>query len=822
MNKYLKMAFLKGNNKKFYSVFLLIIFLLNIFFTNGISASTMFNKINLLTKNHQGVHKIKDGVNNYYYWRNNNDIGNPDSGGYGNMRTYYKNGYNWRFKFGNKTVADTIQFHTIDDDIKGLKKGQILFCIEPLKIAEWITDIEASHNHYQSLPQDIKRNINNIVSYSTSLYSLSGNMDYLASGQLLVWKAVGAKEISFDKSIQKEYDEINSKIKNHALIPSFSSKKDELEITHTLKYNHNNKRYELILKDDNNVLDERYLNNFIGIFNNIHIEDAKDKNSLYIWINANQKFRKTTINSFYNPLPSSGEKFGIKYSNIPIFANSGQDLVSGLSNPININFNLDLKVAQGNVIFTKKSEKLKNLNESYLSNPLKGAKFGLFDTNGKLLNSMVSDQNGLVKFNNLNLGKYYIQEIEAPLGYLLDSQKYFFEINQDSQTVKIGKDGIIYNSIITGKVEIKKIGEINVNDNCMNDNTCKKYNPLSNAEFSIFNDENHDNIIDDVNNPIQILITNKDGYAISDALPFGSYILKETKAPSGYELNNQLFPFNIENNNEIVKVNNGSDIVNKALKKQIIIEKTDQNNNKIPNVKFELYQDFKNKPDFLIETLVTDKNGIAKSKPLIYGDYYLKEIYNPIEYVDSNQIIKFSINEQNFNEKLYFKVKNELITNDIEIYKLDDKNNDVFLEGAEFSIFKDINANSKLDDNEKADNNIVISNKTDSNGFILFNNLPYGHYIVKETKAPSGYQFNDNLEYPININIHKKILKFNITNKKIEEIKFLNTGKELNNFNLIKLLILFLFIILLFIFIIYLLYKKLSLFKKSFDINSFL
>ena len=50
--------------------------------------------------------------------------------------------------------------------------------------------------------------------------------------------------------------------------------------------------------------------------------------------------------------------------------------------------------------------------------------------------------------------------------------------------------------------------------------------PISGVEFTVINQE--------TNEVIEVLTTDKDGYAISGKLDYGNYILRETKTPDGY------------------------------------------------------------------------------------------------------------------------------------------------------------------------------------------------------------------------------------------------------------------------------------------------
>ena len=60
---------------------------------------------------------------------------------------------------------------------------------------------------------------------------------------------------------------------------------------------------------------------------------------------------------------------------------------------------------------------------------LKGAEYGIYTIDGKLVSSMITNEDGMASWNGLPYGKYYLQEITAPQKYFLDTQKYFFDID---------------------------------------------------------------------------------------------------------------------------------------------------------------------------------------------------------------------------------------------------------------------------------------------------------------------------------------------------------------------------------------------------------
>ena len=75
---------------------------------------------------------------------------------------------------------------------------------------------------------------------------------------------------------------------------------------------------------------------------------------------------------------------------------------------------------------------------------IKGAKLQLTNENGKIIATWVTDGTGYT-ITNLEIGKYYIEELEAPNGYSLNKNKVSFEIKSknEQKTIEFSNDKIV-------------------------------------------------------------------------------------------------------------------------------------------------------------------------------------------------------------------------------------------------------------------------------------------------------------------------------------------------------------------------------------------
>ncbi|WP_043013146.1 SpaA isopeptide-forming pilin-related protein, partial [Clostridium perfringens] len=383
-----------------------------------------------------------------------------------------------------------------------------------------------------------------------------------------------------------------------------------------------------------------------------------------------------------------------------------------VTNPVNVTVKPN-KVSIAEMTDTQIKGKIQVLKVDEETNtPLQGAKFEITQ-DGKHIETITTDENGIATSSLLPFGNYLVKEIKAPAKYVLNGEEHPVTISENGKTIEITHT----NKIIKGKVAIKKtdseIADLN----------------LEGAEFTIF---------DNNKNTVATITTNKDGYAESEPLNYGTYTMQETKAPKGYLLSNKVWDININENDKTYTF----DVSNDVIKGKLQIVKVDSENEEKPveGAGFDVIAVNVNgiEEGTVVDHVVTDKNGFAYTKNLRYGDYKFHETDTPKGYWKSDKDYSFSITE---NGKTYVKyVKNSPIQAKVRVIKVDSKDGKP-LKGVKFQIR---NADTKK--LAEFTNFIGIipmkttTLETNKNGELVTpQNLAYGNYLLEEVEPLEGY-----------------------------------------------------------------------------------
>lgn len=173
---------------------------------------------------------------------------------------------------------------------------------------------------------------------------------------------------------------------------------------------------------------------------------------------------------------------------------------------------------------------LKVLKVNEDGNSLAGVTFGLYQSDGALVDIVVTDESGIALFENLQAGTYQLKELATIDGYLLDETVHEIELkleNNKLETVTIK----LVNYQPKGSLEIIKVDTNN--------------NPLPETEFVLYDSNRKE---------IKKAKTNSEGKIIVDNLLLGKYYLEEITPADGYQLLDDIIEFEINNNKEVITI----------------------------------------------------------------------------------------------------------------------------------------------------------------------------------------------------------------------------------------------------------------------------
>ena len=397
--------------------------------------------------------------------------------------------------------------------------------------------------------------------------------------------------------------------------------------------------------------------------------------------------------------------------------------------------------------------------QKYSDIPLPGTKFRHTKPDGST-EELITGADGYINIYGVTRGIHKVEEIEAPQGYILNSNEFIFEVTQDNRIeVKTdinGKD-MVYSEnngnghlTVSNMVRDYKFKVIKV------DNETRAN--LQGAEFTLYYDRA-------LQNPVATKVTNDQGEAIFENLVPGTrYYLKETKTPDGYrEILSEpreiyidstpiqdFFEYSVDggkhttsNGNVLVEGDKHDRVVGLVIENDDVELrlKKDQLNTGIPlpGVKFK-----HTNPDGTENEVVTDANGEIVLKALKRGIHKLVEIDTISGYILNDSEFVFEVTNDNVvvsrtnsavnmyyedrNRDGYLAVGNLPKNYSFKITKVN--NHGALLEGAEFTLYSDAGCT-----------NVVQTVTTDAQGIATFTDLVPGvKYYYKETRAPEGYR----------------------------------------------------------------------------------
>ena len=448
--------------------------------------------------------------------------------------------------------------------------------------------------------------------------------------------------------------------------------------------------------------------------------------------------------------------------------------------------------------------------------PYEGAGFEIYDSNGQkismtfayptptTIDTFYTNSEGYpITPEVLPYGEYSLVEVQAPVGYVLDSTPVSFTVSADNAeeenaltVIKVRKE----NTAQKGKISVRKTGDIftsvaTASSAYTNENGEMIVNPttytpvfadgdLSGAIFQITAKE--DIVTADgtirayAGDVVSEITTDENGYAETEPLYLGKYEVREIKAPYGYVLNNEPKDVELTYAGQEFEVR---DTVNTAFENEyqgvrISLSKVMENDklfgiygkDNYTSIRFGLFAsenitaaDGTVIPaDGLISEVSLDEDMTAKFDVQIpFGRYYVQEIATDEHYVLNGE--KYLVNFEYMGQDIRTvdidcgQFVNLLKRGRIEGHKVDDKSEP--LENAVFGLFT-------ADCVKFSRDTAIMTAVSDENGYFEFDEIPYGEYIVREIEAPTGYILSGE-SYPVTVCEDGETITIRTVNKPI-------------------------------------------------------
>ena len=249
-------------------------------------------------------------------------------------------------------------------------------------------------------------------------------------------------------------------------------------------------------------------------------------------------------------------------------------------------------------------------------NALGGAVIGIFKTGTEkfttenAIQTTVTAADGSFSFEKVPYGTWVIREIESPTSFVLSEEEITVTIGAVDEVVEIE----LVNYFIKGNIELTKVD--------------KDYpdNKLTGAEFEVYTDTNGDGKLDSGDKLLGTMTELDGGVYQMKELRYGKYLVREKTAPTGFELDENVYSVSIEENGktDIVENEAGVGFVNAAQKGSLKIVKT-SSDGKVEGFSFRVTG-----ADGYDQTFKTDKNGEIYIEGLRIGEYTVSEVSDSV------------------------------------------------------------------------------------------------------------------------------------------------------------------------------------------------
>ncbi|WP_281740755.1 SpaA isopeptide-forming pilin-related protein [Holdemanella biformis] len=623
----------------------------------------------------------------------------------------------------NQFGFDYISYLTVGD--------KTVFCIEPMQLFTEGLDYHEDTAKWDELSEQTRQVIWEISYYG---YSYPGHQTekYYTATQCMIWQAVTGtwyQPYEMDGTtiydISGEMAEINRLRSQPQGRPSF-----------------NNQTVKMGLNSPVTLTDTK------GTLGNYSITNA---NGINASVNGNNLTVAITSENYDKSITFS-RNFSARDVNV-IYGSSGYQRVIWLASrrdpSPDFKLNFELRYAYIEV----EKQDVETGNKTQGDATFNGATFAIKDTSGNVLETITTN-GSKAKSKKYPVGTtLHVCEVTSPEGYLKNESCNSVTLKDSGDSTPSTFGTTIKDQVIKGRIEIAK--SIDKDKYGLFQSNIQK--PGKGFKFDI--------ILKSTGKVVSTLETDEDGRAISDYLPYGTYVVKE-QASTGYDT---LKPFEVKIDKD--QKTYFYNIYNDTIKAELTIYKTDSETGKrIPaaGVEFKIKdadgnyvtQEVTYPKKYTTDVFKTDEDGsVHLPAPLKYGEYKLVEIKAPHGYVLKDTEIPINVDGSsteifmNFDNKtqkgqVYVEKSGEMLSGVEEsetdygtlytpVYK------EKYLSGVTYEITarEDIVTPEGTVWFHKGD---VVDTFTTGDGITTSSLLQLGKYSIKETATQTGFVLDEN------------------------------------------------------------------------------
>lgn len=405
---------------------------------------------------------------------------------------------------------------------------------------------------------------------------------------------------------------------------------------------------------------------------------------------------------------------------------------------------------------------------------------------------------------------YSLVEVSAPYGYVLNSEPVYFDVTEDNSTeesavtiIKVERPNMPQKGTITvsksGEVfsSVTAVGGGYVDEEGNDVEFPVVYQPVYDAaglEGAVYEITAAEDVITPdgtlryaKGTVVAEITTDSEGKAVTEPLYLGRYEVKEISAPYGMVLNDEIHSVELTYAGQEVEITETSiSFHNERQKVEISLEKIlaqDERfqlgmNGEILSVQFGLFAaedltaaDGSVIPaDGLMEIINCDENGsvVFQTDIPVGAKLYVKEVSTdshyilseekyPIEFAYAGQdtaLVEIKANDGGA-------IENDLIYGAVKGLKIDRETEET-IEGALFGLFKP-------DENDYTEETAILTAKSQEDGIFMFENIPYGNWVIRELAPAEGFLPNTDLHH-VQVGMDGQVIEITVVNDRIPEI----------------------------------------------------